>query len=469
MSYAATAPLADILDSEESFVTNRAALSSISFDIQMGLKVLNNLATSSFSPINLKMARSMFRGSHLWTADSTALYLELEFPSSYKPLNMNSFTVYNSSGYSSDSFCHNYPLQFQPRYYIPLGKPDMTTNNIITASFGMQYLVNMQQKAWEVNRKLITYNNINITEESFNRFKALSSRTSFIHNSDRGSTLELIDEEFFIGINYDESKVPRTYSITAAVFYAEFEPTFKRALTLAPKDLYIDWVDSITSGGGLSTKTIPLPKNKFFYEEAYPCLRDRPLKDFIEDYLNSDSAVLLLYGPPGTGKTSLLKQIMQYANESCLITYNKDIAAMDTLFSHFYDCDERFLIVEDADTYMNSRSKDGNDVMKKLLNITDGLTARKDKKVIFTTNLTNLNDVDEALLREGRCYSTLHVDKLNMTDARNLLDIMGHDTIELDSSLKNISLANLYSLVSGRTVDQSVEQISTGFGLGGRR
>ena len=56
--------------------------------------------------------------------------------------------------------------------------------------------------------------------------------------------------------------------------------------------------------------------------------------------------------------------------------------------------------------------------MKKLLNITDGLTSNPDKKVIFTTNLTNLNSIDPALIREGRCYGTFKFDLLAQEEAK---------------------------------------------------
>ena len=426
----------------------------------------SQFSCTSFNSNRLDITTLAQNSSHLFSSqDISSIYLELE-----KSPSMNNFKMTGLHGESSDSLTYLYPEYNSPRYYLPISGSYMSTQNtsMVAASFGMQYLINFQQKAWADSKELVTYNGIDITEESFKRFQAITSRSRFHHHSDHGKTLELIDDSFFIGINYNDTKVPHTYRLVSAILHKEAEHVLLNALERSPKKLYIDWVDSITSSGGLSTKTIPLPKNKIFYEEAYPCLNGQPLKEFIEDYLNSDAAVLLLYGPPGTGKTSLLKQIMQYANESCLITYNKDIAAMDTLFSHFYDCNERFLIIEDADTYISSRAKDGNDVMKKLLNVTDGLTAREEKKVIFTTNLTNLNDVDEALLREGRCYATLHVDQLSAEQAQILLDAMGHTSINIDESIRKISLANLYSLISGRKVDQSVEQVSSGFGLGKR-
>ena len=126
----------------------------------------------------------------------------------------------------------------------------------------------------------------------------------------------------------------------------------------------------------------------------------------MKKYLESKSSILILIGPPGTSKTNFIRQLLSAANESVLLTYSEDLKKADKLFSHFYDSPEKFLIIEDADTYIERRG-DGNSNMKQVLNITDGLTANPSKKVIFSTNLPSLNRVDPALLRPGRCFEKL--------------------------------------------------------------
>lgn len=359
-----------------------------------------------------------------------------------------------------------------PIYNIPMS-PHMTdslstNSNIVTASFGMQYLVGFQQRAYDNRIPLTTYTYADITKESFEAIIALAqskAKTVFTHLGDKFQKhYEFLMEDGFISIEHT-SKIPTEYYINNGIMTSALAEEFHPLIKLKPKAVEVQWVDRITSTGDLNIKTIPVPRNKTFVEEAYPFLNDISLEDFIKGYLESDSAVLLLYGAPGTGKTSLLKQILYHANESCLITYNKDIANMDSLFSHFYDSEERFLIIEDADTYINSRQKDGNEVMKKLLNITDGLTAKKEKKVIFTSNLNNLADVDEALLREGRCYAAIPVGAMLKEQATKVLNKLNRS--DLISSLPDqITLANLFALLAGRREDQSTESVSTGFGFG---
>jgi ATP-dependent 26S proteasome regulatory subunit len=42
--------------------------------------------------------------------------------------------------------------------------------------------------------------------------------------------------------------------------------------------------------------------------------------------------------------------------------------------------------------------------MSRFLNISDGLIKLPNKKLVFTTNVTNFENIDSALLRPGRCF-----------------------------------------------------------------
>lgn len=334
---------------------------------------------------------------------------------------------------------------------------------MIASSFGMNLLMQLQQWSWNTGNKLKTLYSIDITEESFNKLQTvLPSKTVFEHeegNRKNDLTIEFLGEHFFLAIYRNEDKFSILNFIGTEDIYEIIDNTIQRP----PIKPIIHWIDSI-SNGNFNIINVPVTGNKSFYEEAYPAIGD--FDKFLNDYLNSDSAVLLLYGPPGTGKTSLLREMLTRSNKTALLTYSKDIAGLDTLFSHFYESGDAFLIVEDADTYINSRSEDGNDVMKKLLNITDGLTAKPEKKVIFTTNLTDLSHVDPALLREGRCFAAVNINSLNSDQAIKLIEVMGHSKTVLDDQKLPIVLANVYSLLAGREVDQSTKTVKSSFGFG---
>jgi SpoVK/Ycf46/Vps4 family AAA+-type ATPase len=156
------------------------------------------------------------------------------------------------------------------------------------------------------------------------------------------------------------------------------------------------------------------------------------LSDYYDTYLSSDSNVLILLGPPGTGKTSFLRGLLHHAQSDALISYDPDILRDDEIFADFMSGQERFMILEDADTFLASRTKSGNTVMHKFLNVGDGLLSTKGKKIVFTTNLPSIRDIDDALMRPGRCFDVLRFGKLTPEEAKVVRpDYSGTESISL--------------------------------------
>jgi hypothetical protein len=55
----------------------------------------------------------------------------------------------------------------------------------------------------------------------------------------------------------------------------------------------------------------------------------------------------------------------------------------------------------------------------------DGLVTTKGKKMIFSTNLPSIRDIDSALIRPGRCFDIVTFDALTVEQAHNLADKLG--------------------------------------------
>lgn len=139
---------------------------------------------------------------------------------------------------------------------------------------------------------------------------------------------------------------------------------------------------------------------------------------FIEDYLNSTGTVLLLYGPPGTGKTSFLKHLICSRRMNAIVSYDEDILRDDRFFIDFLADDEHnIMIIEDADLLLSNRESEQNKIMSKFLNVSDGIVKVASKKMVFTTNISQLNKVDPALLRKGRCYSAVEFRSMSPNEA----------------------------------------------------
>ena len=77
-------------------------------------------------------------------------------------------------------------------------------------------------------------------------------------------------------------------------------------------------------------------------------------------------------------------------------------------------------VIEDADYMLLARSN-GNHDLHRFLAIADGVVRAQGRRIIFTTNLPNINDVDEALLRPGRCFATVRTRPLERSETASLL------------------------------------------------
>jgi SpoVK/Ycf46/Vps4 family AAA+-type ATPase len=122
------------------------------------------------------------------------------------------------------------------------------------------------------------------------------------------------------------------------------------------------------------------------------------------DRLLRDKRQIIFYGPPGTGKTRLVRAILaalsRRKGDSARVLYTADRRTLenDEIFVEFITGSHEAFVVEDADHVLAARS-DGNAHLHRFLAVADGVVRALGRKIIFTTNLHNVGDIDEALLR----------------------------------------------------------------------
>ena len=157
--------------------------------------------------------------------------------------------------------------------------------------------------------------------------------------------------------------------------------------------------------------------NQHIRDEYYPWFK-QGVAEFIKSYFDNPAAVLVLYGPPGTGKTSFLRHLLLTQGVNAMVTYDDKVLNKDEFFVNYLtDEDHDALIVEDADVFLAPREDGENTLMSKFLNVSDGLIKIMNKKMIFTTNITQLNKIDAALLRPGRCFDAVEFRELTPAEA----------------------------------------------------
>jgi hypothetical protein len=187
----------------------------------------------------------------------------------------------------------------------------------------------------------------------------------------------------------------------------------------------IDW-HFLTAGGELQSASIEEMADDVLRDRAYPEIKGG-VRSFIERYLDAPETVLVLQGPPGTGKTRLVRAILgemsRRKGEPAQALYTGDMRALasDEIYVKFITGREDAFIVEDADHLLKPRA-DGNDHLHRFLTIADGVVRSQGRKIIFTTNLPNVGDLDDALIRPGRCFARVHIRTLTGAEAQALAD-----------------------------------------------
>ena len=199
---------------------------------------------------------------------------------------------------------------------------------------------------------------------------------------------------------------------------------------------------------GTHGQTADVPLNyKQAYNEFYPFINE-PLDKYFTNYMDSDASVLILIGPPGTGKTTFIKNLLHFSGSDALVTFDPNIMASDSIFARFIEDETNFMVMEDADAFLKART-DGNNMMHKFLNVSDGLISASGKKMVFSTNLPSIRDVDEALMRPGRCFDVIEFRPLNLSEAEALNAIV---PVNIPDTGDAFTLAEL---MTGRTNGES--------------
>ena len=206
-------------------------------------------------------------------------------------------------------------------------------------------------------------------------------------------------------------------------------------------------------------------------EEAYPCLKEfGGVQGFVDQFLDSEEAVLILQGPPGAGKTRLVRKILADmsrresnaggggydAKATALYTGDEKTLESDEVFARFVVGEERAFVVEDADHMLRPRA-DGNDNLHRFLAVADGIVRAGGRKVMFSTNLPNVADIDEALARPGRCFARVVFKDLSPAEAKALADRLCPGLGSQDElwSGKAFSVAQVYAK-AGRSKKRQV-------------
>jgi len=110
-------------------------------------------------------------------------------------------------------------------------------------------------------------------------------------------------------------------------------------------------------------------------------------------------------------------------------------------------------VIEDADHLLRARAN-GNTDLHRFLAIADGVVRAQGRKIIFSTNLPNITDIDEALVRPGRAFGVLRTRLHTREEASELMRALRGEAFDAEEAgallarfPRGIPLAEIYRLV----------------------
>lgn len=144
----------------------------------------------------------------------------------------------------------------------------------------------------------------------------------------------------------------------------------------------------------------------------------------VDKLKNSKPGVHLFYGEPGTGKTTYIRHLTKLVDKKFIFlppNFGEMLANPAFVPFLMHNAENSVLVMEDAETVIKERDLTQNhEAIANVLNMTDGLIGDIIKpQIIFTFNC-DLEKIDKALLRKGRCHSRIEFPKLE-TEKANLL------------------------------------------------
>jgi hypothetical protein len=242
------------------------------------------------------------------------------------------------------------------------------------------------------------------------------------------------------------------------------ETSKKDTLIIEFHSLYMDQFRGISSNVEYFKKDIFSDVINDFYE---PYL-DTDL--LFEQYLESRSVILQLTGQPGLGKSKLIALFVKYLTEHPQYMTKDNVVKIARPATSEVLAEEEFwvklrqdgfqaLVLDDVDHILQKRNesitsseeKMHNEIIRKILTFTDGLTSQK-SKILVSTNL-EYHKIDKALIRDFRLFDSIELRALTLDEAKEIwVRVYGLQAVQFDTifaGIEEITAAKLSKEIEG--------------------
>jgi len=240
-----------------------------------------------------------------------------------------------------------------------------------------------------------------------------------------------------ISILYDNTKTLEEVKQLARTIYSRFPRQESEDKSARVGLIKYNNGDYYTSFSDIKRTNINLEEN--YNDDFLPVYED--VVNFLKQ---RESGLVLLHGKIGTGKTSLIRHLCSIVPKDYVIVPNSVASRLGDpdLVSYITSCKDYVFILEDCEQLLVDRTDNPwNNAISTILNMADGLLSDiVNIKFICTFN-AEVDKIDKALLRKGRCFAKYEFKELNKEKVAKLNEKYNLGIKEI----KDMTLAEIYN------------------------
>lgn len=297
---------------------------------------------------------------------------------------------------------------------------------------------------------------VNVTADKNNRKNILDGDNEiYIGGEFISSTLYIFDQDVFYEVECGNVEI----------LYGDQDPKelFDKITELlpleadAPRGSEIELVafsdEYYTITSNITPTTVDVSKN--YNDDFLPVYED--VKKFIND---RKSGLVVLRGEKGSGKTTLIRNLITNCPKRYLIVTNAvaERIAQPEFVTFMLEHKDSVFILEDCEQILMKRTGSAgmfNSAIANILNMADGLMSDIFNVKFICTFNADIDQIDEALLRKGRCFANYEFKKLCADKTKVLLNEQG---ITLDK-YEPLTLAEIYNFGDADYSCQEIKKI----------